>query len=437
MKPAIRVENLSKSFRIGARQDGYRTLRESLTDAAAAPFRRIHGAARRAFNPDYQGDTGDGRNGETLWALKDVSFDVQPGEVVGIIGRNGAGKSTLLKILSRITEPSNGRITINGRVGSLLEVGTGFHPELTGRENIYMNGAILGMTRREIDRKFDEIVDFSGVEKFLDTPVKRYSSGMYIRLAFAVAASLEPEILVIDEVLAVGDAEFQKKCLGKMQDVANCGRTVLFVSHNMAAIEGLCHRVIHFDAGRRVADGVAPVILAQYFKSTAARALTLAAECAKNNRVLRHWHILDDSGTPSSSISLGGCFQVVMTIAPQAGIRSLQIGIGFDSAAGQRILTVRTSFGRLETIRQDEVATVRCRIDDFPLAPGEYSVKLAVNDGLELLESIDPAICFTVTNNDVFSDALGFHRGVCIAHSQWSIEGSELVESVESRRSIE
>src|SRR6266516_5601056 len=216
MKSIIRVETLGKQYIIGAREAGYDTLRDSIVEAVRAPFERL-----RRRNGQ--------RNQETIWALKNVSFEVAPGEVVGVIGRNGAGKSTLLKLLSRITEPTTGRAELYGRVASLLEVGTGFHPELTGRENIYLNGAILGMRKAEINRKFDEIVDFAGLEKFLETPVKRYSSGMYMRLAFAVASHLEPEILMVDEVLAVGDAQFQKKCLGKMGDVARAGRTVLFV----------------------------------------------------------------------------------------------------------------------------------------------------------------------------------------------------------------
>ncbi len=218
---AISVEGLGKCYEIGAVRASYQTLRESLVDVFGGPFRRLGAAVRRQPSA----------NTTTLWALRDVSFEVRRGEVVGIIGRNGAGKSTLLKVLSRITEPSAGRARIRGRVGTLLEVGTGFHPELTGRENTYLNGAILGMRRAEIDRKFDEIVAFSEVEQFIDTPVKHYSSGMYLRLAFAVAAHLEPEILIVDEVLAVGDAAFQKKCLGKMSDVAKEGRTILFVSH--------------------------------------------------------------------------------------------------------------------------------------------------------------------------------------------------------------
>jgi len=258
---AIRVEGLGKLYRIGGKQERYRTLRDTLTDAFAAPFKR----ARNLLRGQAYGAAG---LQETIWALKGVSFEVQHGEVVGIIGRNGAGKSTLLKILSRITEPTEGYADVYGRVGSLLEVGTGFHPELTGRENIYLNGAILGMGRKEIDRKFDEIVDFAEVEKFIDTPVKHYSSGMYLRLAFAVAAHLEPEILLVDEVLAVGDAQFQKKCLGKMSDVAGEGRTVLFVSHNMAAVESLCRRVTWLSEGRAVETGDPRDVISHYLDIT-------------------------------------------------------------------------------------------------------------------------------------------------------------------------
>src|SRR5262245_17248548 len=234
MRPAIQVENLGKEYRLAGGRRGYHTLRESLTDVVRLPFRR-----------PIQ---------ERFWALRELGFNVRPGELVGIIGRNGAGKSTLLKILSRITRPTAGRVELNGRVGSLLEVGTGFHPELTGRENIYLNGSILGMTRREIQRKFDEIVAFSEVEPFLDTPVKRYSSGMYVRLAFAVAAHLEPEILIVDEVLAVGDAAFQRKCLGRMKAIGKEGRTVLFVSHNMRSVMNLCGRGILLHTGRVEGD---------------------------------------------------------------------------------------------------------------------------------------------------------------------------------------
>jgi lipopolysaccharide transport system ATP-binding protein len=257
---AIHAEDLGKQYHIGGPQKKYETLRDTLTDAFTAPFRRASKLLRGQA-------TGAAELDETIWALKDVSFEIKRGEVVGIIGRNGAGKSTLLKILSRITDPTSGFADIRGRVGSLLEVGTGFHDELTGRENVYLNGAILGMKRSEIEAKFDEIVAFSEVARFIDTPVKHYSSGMYLRLAFAVAAHLEPEILLVDEVLAVGDAVFQKKCLSKMEDVGQEGRTVLFVSHNMPAITRLCERTILLDEGRVVQDGPSHQVVSTYLSS--------------------------------------------------------------------------------------------------------------------------------------------------------------------------
>jgi lipopolysaccharide transport system ATP-binding protein len=257
---AIHLEGISKRYRIGAKRQKYQTLRDTLTDAAMTPFRRL----RALLTPQPLSQSVDA---EMIWALKDVSLDIGRGEVVGIIGRNGAGKSTLLKILSRITEPTQGLAEIRGRVSSLLEVGTGFHPELTGRENIYLNAAILGMKRAEIDRKFDEIVAFAEVEKFVDTPVKRYSSGMQLRIAFAVAAHLEPEILVIDEVLAVGDTRFQKKCMNKMEEVGQHGRTVLFVSHNLPSVTRLCKRAILLDAGTVLRDGPAHQVASAYLNS--------------------------------------------------------------------------------------------------------------------------------------------------------------------------
>jgi lipopolysaccharide transport system ATP-binding protein len=278
---AVRLEGISKQYRIGARREKYKTLRDTVTEALVSPFRRagrlLHGQIARAA--DLQ---------QTMWAVKDISFEIRRGEVVGIIGRNGAGKSTLLKVLSRITEPTAGFGEIHGRVGSLLEVGTGFHPELTGRENISLNGAILGMRRAEIKGKFDQIVAFAEVEKFIDTPVKHYSSGMYLRLAFAVAAHLEPEILLVDEVLAVGDASFQRKCLNKMQDVGQQGRTVLFVSHNMPAITRLCERTILLDDGRVLQDGPSHQVVGAYLNSGLG---TTAA---------REWH--DPAKAPGSDI---------------------------------------------------------------------------------------------------------------------------------------
>jgi lipopolysaccharide transport system ATP-binding protein len=254
---AIRVEGLGKQYRLGAAAARHDDLRSAIAAAFTAPLRNLR--ALRGL-----GAFRDGEEAGSFWALRDVSFELRHGETLGIIGRNGAGKSTLLKILSRIVTPTTGRAAMNGRVGSLLEVGTGFHPELTGRDNIYLNGSILGMDRRYIERRFDEIVDFAGVASFLDTPVKRYSSGMYMRLAFAVAAHLEPEILIVDEVLAVGDAQFQKKCLGKMNEVSREGRTVLFVSHNMGAVQSLCRRSVLLHGGRVFAIGETREVVAQY-----------------------------------------------------------------------------------------------------------------------------------------------------------------------------
>lgn len=277
VEPIITIENLSKRYRIGAKEHGDKTFREVITDAFSAPIRNLNRLKKLTRFNDSETSRSNSNSisrarrpagDDIIWALKDVSFEVKQGEILGIIGRNGAGKSTLLKILSRITEPTTGDVKIYGRISSLLEVGTGFHPELTGRENIFLNGAILGMRKQEIKRKFDEIVAFAETEKFIDTPVKHYSSGMYVRLAFAVAAHLEPEILLVDEVLAVGDVAFQKKCLGKMSSVAEEGRTVLFVSHNMAAMQSLCGRALWLDKGKVVKDGSPGQVVTSYLTTS-------------------------------------------------------------------------------------------------------------------------------------------------------------------------
>jgi lipopolysaccharide transport system ATP-binding protein len=290
--PVIKVESLSKIYRLG--QIGTGTLSHDL-NVWWAKLRGKTNPLLKVGETDY-----GNRDGEVLWALRKVSFSVKQGEVLGIIGRNGAGKSTLLKILARVTAPTEGSIKVKGRIASLLEVGTGFHPDLTGRENIYLNGAILGMSRKEIDRKFDEIVDFAEIGKFIDTPVKRYSSGMYVRLAFAVAAHLEPEILVVDEVLAVGDTAFQKKCLGKMGDVAKQGRTVMFVSHNMQAISGLCSSTILLDSGRIMGYDATPKVIAQYLSSgynqSAQATWNFSEALGSNNAKLHSVSALDDDG---------------------------------------------------------------------------------------------------------------------------------------------
>ncbi len=290
---AVQAVGLGKQYRVGQLESGYETLREQLTKLG-----------RRAI-----GRGGPRAPRELFWALRDVSFEIEPGDVLGVIGRNGAGKTTLLRVLSRITEPTVGYVDVRGRLGSLLEVGTGFHPELTGRENVFLNGAILGMRRREIVSRFDEIVEFSGVNRFVDTPVKRYSSGMYVRLAFAVAAHLEPEILVVDEVLSVGDAEFQKKSLGKMEEIGASGRTVIFVSHNMATVARLCTRAIMLDAGRIVAQGSTDSVIAQYLRSgtdTPGRRAWSDPATAPGDAVarLRHVAIVDAEGREVEAVDL-------------------------------------------------------------------------------------------------------------------------------------
>jgi lipopolysaccharide transport system ATP-binding protein len=292
---AVRIEGVGKRYRIGALHPGYATLREMLGDALAAPFRRLRGD--------------DSRRSETIWALRDVNMEVRRGDLVGVIGHNGAGKSTLLKILSRITRPSAGSVEITGRVGSLLEVGTGFHPDLTGRENIYLNGAILGMRRVEIRKKFDEIVAFSELEKFVETPVKFYSSGMYVRLAFSVAAHLEPEILIMDEVLAVGDAAFQQKCLDKMRDIRLQGRTIFFVSHDLSAVTRLCKRVVLLEGGRVTAEGQPQEVVNRYLNSSwkagAERAWGEGLDAPGNNVVrLRRVRVRDEQGGTASAFDV-------------------------------------------------------------------------------------------------------------------------------------
>jgi lipopolysaccharide transport system ATP-binding protein len=292
----VRVEQVSKRYRIGALHRGYDTFREMLTGALVSRFRRL-----------TRGDNGD--DGRTLWALKDVNLEVRRGEIIGIVGRNGAGKSTLLKILSRITRPSAGGVEIYGRVGSLLEVGTGFHPDLTGRENVFLNGAILGMRKTEIDNKFDEIVAFSELEKFIDTPVKFYSSGMYVRLAFSVAAHLEPEILIMDEVLAVGDATFQQKCLDKMHEIRRQGRTIFFVSHNLPAVTRLCKRAVLLEAGQVVAEGSPQEVVNHYLSSSwkagAERVWTEMADAPGDDVVrLRGVRVLDERGVPTAAVDI-------------------------------------------------------------------------------------------------------------------------------------
>jgi len=322
---AIRVENLGKRYRIGQRRERYGTLRDTLMQALRAPLRAWR-------------DRGHRKGKAEIWALQDVSFDVHRGDVLAVIGRNGAGKSTLLKILSRVARPTVGRAWIHGRVGSLLEVGTGFHPELTGRENIYLNGAILGMTKTEIDRKFDEIVAFAELDKFLDTPVKHYSSGMYMRLAFAVAAHLEPDILLVDEVLAVGDAAFQKKCLGKMGEVAKEGRTVLFVSHNMATIQRLCHSALLLDSGRMTACGTVSDVIQLYLKEGATPVQRWERSVLPTSDIyFQRIYLTDDTGEMLDHVTTASQLRIVMEYVVQRRCRNLQVSVDLLDSNGDLI----------------------------------------------------------------------------------------------------
>jgi lipopolysaccharide transport system ATP-binding protein len=367
---AIRVENLSKQYRIGGPQARYKTIRETLVDAARAPVRRL----RRLGQPSPES--------QTIWALKDVSFDVKKGEVVGIIGRNGAGKTTLLKVLCRITEPTEGYAEIKGRVGSLLEVGTGFHPELTGRENIYLNGAILGMKRAEIDQRFDEIVAFSEIEKFLDTPVKRYSSGMYVRLAFSVAAHLEPEILLVDEVLAVGDAAFQKKCLGKMEGVAREGRTVLFVSHNMDAILRFCSSAVYLRAGRMCSHDRVASVVSQYASeaSWSGSASVVDLDLGQADKRLAFTRVAlvpaSEKETPEgNSLECHISYKV-----PHRAVTAV-MAIRIDTITGAPVMTL-TDNDLDETRFHKQAGTYRavCPLPVHLLAPGTYRLTVSAAD---------------------------------------------------------
>ena len=397
---ALRVEGLSKLYRIAGRANSYRTLRDSLTDAMTAPFKR----ARSLIRGEAYGASG---LQEEIWALKDVSFEVEHGEVVGIIGRNGAGKSTLLKILSRITDPTEGYAEVYGRVGSLLEVGTGFHPELTGRENIYLNGAILGMSRAEIDRKFDEIVDFAEIEKFIDTPVKHYSSGMGLRLGFAVAAHLEPEILIVDEVLAVGDAEFQKKCLGKMSDVAGEGRTVLFVSHNMAAVQTLCERSMLLASGRTVFSGPTPEVIGVYLESaTNNRSNVVFGEetVRKGSGGARFTYArwVDADLQPINSLPMGGSATLEFGFEAYRRIKSPAFAVRLRTVFGEELVGWRSAVTHGEMPTTTRGGVVRLTIENLNLLPGIYGVKMGLSDGREMLDLIEEALELEITPYPVY-----------------------------------
>jgi lipopolysaccharide transport system ATP-binding protein len=416
---AIRIEDLSKKYEITVGKRRHDTLRDQISESFNLLFHRNgHSAAQR----------------ETFWALKDVSFDVEPGEVIGVIGRNGAGKSTLLKILSRITVPTAGFAEIRGRVGSLLEVGTGFHAELSGRENIYLNGAILGMKKAEIDQKFDEIIAFAELEKFLDTPVKRYSSGMYIRLAFAVAAHLEPEILLVDEVLAVGDTVFQKKCLGKMGDVAREGRTVLFVSHNMAAIEHLCHKGVVFRDGRVVFNGKSKEAIDYYLHSSSEQQspsnshiidLTDApSRPPKYRRLLKRLELFTDGGRPlNGSMKIAASLKAHVHFKLEERTSDFDVCLRFDNMLGQTIFNAHTLF-QPDRPHGEWVGdqTAVCEVPSLTLVPGEYKILLAVivhDIGVDVIED---AVRINVVESDYYGTGKVPWNGFVVLKHRWYLQ---------------
>ena len=384
---AIRAEGLSKEYAIGARQQRYHTLREALVNGLTAPFERFRGGRRRPAK-------------EMIWALKDVSFQVDQGEVVGVIGRNGAGKSTLLKVLSRITVPTKGQVAVRGRVVSLLEVGTGFHPELTGRENVFLNGAILGMTRNEVRRKFEEIVDFADVERFIDTPVKHYSSGMYMRLAFAIAAHLETDILLVDEVLAVGDASFQQKCLAKMQDVAGRGRTVLFVSHNMTAVQSLCERVIHIEGGHIVGDGEPKEQIQEYLSSNLVK--------RSQNNAIKVGDVLTISNISLSPdpIESKSDLRINLLLSASSPVRLSEAALLVDSLEGPRvgIIDLRHA-GFPFAMKSGDSLQMEILLKSIPLVERQYRVSIYINSGAFVGEIADIAelTVYPVTEGDLFA----------------------------------
>jgi lipopolysaccharide transport system ATP-binding protein len=401
MTRVIRVENLGKCYRLNRAKPrggyGYRSLREDLMEVLRSPLPRWKNGGASSSQDDF-------------WALRGVAFDLEAGETLGIVGRNGAGKSTLLKILSRITPPSMGRVELRGRVGSLLEVGTGFHPELTGRENIYLNGSILGMTRAEITCKFDEIVAFAEIETFLDTPVKHYSSGMYVRLAFAVAAHLEPEILIVDEVLAVGDSEFQRKCMNKMGDVAGQGRTVLFVSHNMGAVQTLCKRAVLLEHGGLKRVGTSREVVTEYLQASEAAARTPLTERHDREGLGRfrfeELTLLDAGGRPRAYAVTGEDCYVRLSLATaerDAALPSpLDVAVIIRDSQGQKLTELTTWFTNASPRRVAATRQLCCHVPRLPLLAGQYRIDLWCGWGEDTHDEIADAALLRVEPGNYF-----------------------------------
>ena len=425
---AIHVESLGKRYRIGARQQKYRTFRGSVTSALTKPVRSVRSLVHR---------NGHAKDANTLWALRNVSFNINAGEVVGVIGGNGAGKSTLLKILSRITDPTEGMADIHGRVGSLLEVGTGFHPELTGRENTALNGAILGMGRREIESKFDEIVAFAEIEKFIDTPVKHYSSGMYLRLAFAVAAHLDPEILLVDEVLAVGDANFQKKCLGKMGEVARGGRTVLFVSHNMGAISQLCSQGLLLGGGELIYQGEVGGAIDRYLRTGNQGNLASVIDTSQSSnrsgtgegRIVRV-ELVDEKGRNTASFGIGQPFGIVLQLELDREMPRLVAGVEIKSPSGVPLVNLRSDSHGIDfgPYRAGTNVELTIKIPGLPFYPGVYSLEpwFAEKRGRRV-DQISEDVKVTLDSKGLYQSERIFQvgKGVVVMDCDW-LEGVPL-----------
>ncbi|MDX2229161.1 MAG: ABC transporter ATP-binding protein [Leptolyngbyaceae cyanobacterium bins.349] len=420
----IRVENLSKKYVLTHQPTGrsYKALRDVIADGAKSMAKRF------TFKSQHSALSTQSSSREEFWALKDVSFEIKQGDRVGIIGRNGAGKSTLLKILSRIVEPTSGRIGIRGRVASLLEVGTGFHPELTGRENIFLNGAILGMSKAEITRKFDEIVDFAEVEKFLDTPVKRYSSGMYVRLAFAVAAHLEPEVLIVDEVLAVGDSQFQRKCLGKMETVASEGRTVIFVSHQMAAINNLCSTCVVLKSGQLKFQGKTEQGIKHYLEACVQNSAededlqSFRPSWAKP--IIKSARILDSQDQERTRFPLDGniTIEMIFDTEQESGLKSPVMGVVINHATFGTVGGVNTRMTGFESSEKEcRNAIMRCTLENLPLLQGDYTVDLWLGDGSNDIDTLTGYLNFHIEETDIYGTGkppFG-HMGVFLLKPKW------------------
>jgi lipopolysaccharide transport system ATP-binding protein len=414
----IRVDGLGKQYRLGGRKLSG-SLRESMVKGLAGLLRGL-------------GRKEEGKNGQgSFWALKNVSFDIQKGQVVGIIGRNGAGKSTLLKILSRITEPTTGEVEVRGRIGSLLEVGTGFHQELTGRENIYLNGAILGMRREEIARQFDNIVAFAGVERFIDTPVKHYSSGMHIRLGFAVAAHLNPEILIVDEVLAVGDAEFQRRCIGKMEDIAKSGRTVLLVTHNLATIQNLCSHGIVLKTGEVVAQGeieqAVQCYLNEAIESNGAADLGSVPRGRGLKAVIRRIELSDQDGRLTNAFPTGAAVRARISYQHEAPLRLPFFGLTVETVTGTKVFWFQT---RLQDpgfpTELPASGCVTCDIPSLPLVPGTYFVSAGCGAGVSLLDRLHRVVRLEITERDVFGTGKlpTAKESLIVAGASWGVQAA-------------